>query len=123
MPDPVLRGTDVETPGEGCVFLELEGSFETPDPEKILARLNEIPICFIHGEADDFIKPFNSVDMWKKTKGYAELHLFPGAAHARSLYTDPVKYRKIVTEFVRRIEKQDGVEDPEEAEVAQEPVV
>ena len=42
MPDPVLRGTDVETPGEGCVFLELEGSYETPDPEKILARLNEI---------------------------------------------------------------------------------
>ena len=42
MPDPVLRGTDVETPGEGCVFLELEGTFETPDPEKILARLNEI---------------------------------------------------------------------------------
>lgn len=77
---------------------------------------NEVPICFIHGEADTFIRPFNSEDMWKKTKGYAELHLFPGAAHAKSLYTDPVKYRKVVTAFVRKIEERDGVTEPEPEE-------
>lgn len=37
-----VRGTDVEVPGEGCVFVELPGSFETPDPDRILERLNEI---------------------------------------------------------------------------------
>ena len=65
---------------------------------------NRVPICFIHGAADDFITPDHSERMKAATAGYSELHLFPGAAHAMSIESDPARYTKVVTDFVRRIE-------------------
>ncbi|MBO4462273.1 MAG: alpha/beta hydrolase [Lachnospiraceae bacterium] len=64
---------------------------------------NEIPICFIHGAADNFILPKNSEQMASASKGYTELHLIDGAAHAYSIFTDPVKYREYVEGFLNRI--------------------
>ena len=65
---------------------------------------NTIPICFIHGAADDFITPDHSERMKEATAGYAELHLIPGAGHAMALETDPEKYVEIVNEFVKKME-------------------
>ena len=65
---------------------------------------NEVPICFIHGAADDFIPPVHSERMQKATKGYSELHLFPGAAHALSLASDPEEYRRVVGAFLQKVE-------------------
>ena len=65
---------------------------------------NTIPICFIHGAADDFITPDHSERMQKATKGYSELHLFPGAAHAMSLQSNPKMYHDVVEAFVRKAE-------------------
>ena len=58
---------------------------------------NAIPILFIHGADDSFILPKNSQDMAARTSGYSEVHLIPGAEHAMSILTDPVKYREYVT--------------------------
>ena len=65
---------------------------------------NKIPICFIHGDADKFIRCEHSVRMDKATAGYHELHLIPGAEHAKSINTDPEGYEKIVDNFVRGVE-------------------
>ncbi len=65
---------------------------------------NKIPICFIHGDADTFINCDHSVRMSRATAGYQELHLVPGAAHAKSINTDPAKYEEIVDRFVRGVE-------------------
>ncbi len=64
---------------------------------------NTIPICFIHGAEDDFITPDHSRRMFEKTKGYKEIHLFPGAAHAQSMESNENNYRKIVKEFLEKI--------------------
>lgn len=40
---------------------------------------NEVPVCFIHGEADTFILPENSQVNKAATAGYSELHLVPNA--------------------------------------------
>ena len=61
---------------------------------------NTIPILFIHGADDDFILPEHSEKMKEATKGYAEMHLIPGAAHAMSIITDPKAYRKYVANFL-----------------------
>lgn len=64
------------------------------------------PICFIHGKADKFIYPKHSEDMYKVCKNsLSELHLVDGAGHARSHVTDPQGYRKIVAEFVAKVEQ------------------
>ena len=62
---------------------------------------NQVPVCFMHGEADDFIVCENSERMQKKTKGYSELHLFPGARHAESIAVDETGYRKSVQGFLQ----------------------
>lgn len=66
---------------------------------------NKIPICFIHGTDDTFITPDHSERMAKATKGYQELHLVKGAAHAKSINTDPNGYEKIVDQFVKGVEE------------------
>ena len=64
---------------------------------------NEIPILFIHGAEDSFILPEHSERMQKETKGYSELHLIPGAAHAASILTAPAEYKGIVAAFLEHI--------------------
>ncbi len=65
---------------------------------------NHVPICFIHGDADLFINCKHSVQMAEATAGYKELHLVPGAAHAKSINVDPAAYEAIVDKFVRGVE-------------------
>ncbi|MCR4616688.1 MAG: alpha/beta hydrolase [Lachnospiraceae bacterium] len=64
---------------------------------------NEIPICFFHGEDDDFIPCEHAKRLHEANKGYSELHLVPGAGHAMSIITDEESYTKHVKEFLVRI--------------------
>jgi pimeloyl-ACP methyl ester carboxylesterase len=65
---------------------------------------NTVPICFIHGEADTFINPENSLRMAKATPAYSELHIFPNAAHAETMLVDEERYLKILKAFLARVE-------------------
>ena len=64
---------------------------------------NEIPLCFIHGKADDFISCEHSIRLSEACRGYSELHLIEGATHAKSLDTAREKYYKIVKEFLSKV--------------------
>lgn len=64
---------------------------------------NEVPLCFMHGEDDDFILYSNSIRMSEATKGYSEVNLFPGATHAVSITTDEERYRKVCKEFLEKV--------------------
>lgn len=64
---------------------------------------NEVPICFIHGEKDDFIPCSHSQEMYEATKGYRELHLFPEAEHAQSIDSNEALYTQIVRDFLEKI--------------------
>ena len=79
---------------------------------------NTVPLCFIHGAADDFIIPDNSKRMAAATKGYSEVHLIDGAGHAGSVLADPEKYREYVNGFLDKVEsgelknsKEEKIED------------
>ena len=66
---------------------------------------NEVPICFIHGEADTFILPENSQVNKATTAGYSELHLVPNAAHAQSREVlGEAEYRGIIGDFLNNID-------------------
>ena len=76
----------------GCSYREMRPIDSLKD--------NEVPILFIHGAQDDFIPPSHSQAMADATKGYSEIHLIKGAAHAQSMLTAPEEYRKIVRDFL-----------------------
>ena len=66
---------------------------------------NEVPICFIHGEADTFILPENSQVNKAATAGYSELLLVPNAAHAQSREVlGNAEYRGIIGDFLNNID-------------------
>lgn len=66
---------------------------------------NEVPICFMHGKNDTFIPYTHSEQMHAATKGYSELHLFPGAEHAMSLDSDEAGYLQILRAFLEKIKE------------------
>ena len=85
-----------------CARIRYGWSYRDMRPIDSLAD-NEIPILFIHGAQDDFIPPSHSRMMAQATKGYSELHLIEGAAHARSMLTAPEEYRRIVEAFLHKV--------------------
>lgn len=68
-------------------------------------RENEIPLCIMHGEADTFINCAHGKIIYEADRGYKELHLFPGAEHARSISSDPERYEAAVKGFLEKVEK------------------
>ncbi|MBO7661797.1 MAG: alpha/beta fold hydrolase [Clostridia bacterium] len=113
--EPVIRGLvkNSHIPGVAvdlvslCAKIRYGFSFRDMRPIESLAD-NTIPILFIHGAEDTFIPPEHSEKMKAATKGYAELHLIPGAAHAQSVLTDPEGYRKILEAWVERFDPAAG---------------
>ena len=68
-------------------------------------RTTDVPICFMHGAKDQLIDPAHSKKMYELCKNpLSELHLFSGAEHAMSFASDRGRYKRIVTEFVKKAE-------------------
>lgn len=79
--------------------------FNAVNPIDDVAK-SDVPICFIHGASDRFISPQHSEDMYKVAKNpLSELHLVPNAGHARSFHADNVGYKRIVSEFLDKVEQ------------------
>ncbi|WEV42590.1 alpha/beta hydrolase [Bifidobacterium sp. ESL0682] len=76
-------------------------------------RHTSIPMLFIHGSADDFVSPANLDRNFRACASTVKQKLMiPGAAHAMAASTDPKRYWKTVTAFVRQtfqFEKPKGI--------------
>ena len=78
-------------------------AFREVSPIKYVSTTT-IPICFFHGEDDDFIPSCHAEEMHKAcVNNYSELHIIPGAGHAASVITDETAYKNIVKNFLMRI--------------------
>ena len=82
-----------------CAGIRFGYSFRRMRPIESLKE-NTVPILFFHGADDHSVPPEHSERMKEATKGYAEIHLFPGADHAMSILADPKAYRKYVADFL-----------------------
>ena len=61
---------------------------------------NQVPILFIHGEADQYILPANSERMYEATKGKRDLLLVPKAGHAESVFVNKSLYTEKLKDFL-----------------------
>ena len=80
-------------------------AFTAVRPIDSLRENTSVPICFVHGLADNFITPDHSRRMHEVTGAYSELHLFPDADHAQCLKSDPAKYFQMLSDFLTVIEE------------------
>ena len=60
-----------------------------------------LPILLIHGEDDRFVPCWMSREIAAACRGPVRLETFPGAGHGLSYMTDPERYGRVVTEFLR----------------------
>ncbi len=68
-------------------------------------KASDVPVCFIHGKADDFISCHHSADMFSVSDSeLSELHLVDGAAHAESYKTSSNEYKEIICNFIDKVE-------------------
>lgn len=83
--------------------------FEDVNPIDSLAG-NSVPILYMHGKDDKMSDVKQSENMYNATSSYSEFHVFSDARHAESYLKHPIEYEKITADFIRKIEKKDGVE-------------
>ena len=78
-------------------------SFKEASSVKQLAKC-ELPMLFIHGDADDFV-PFSHLkkNFDAKTKGYKDIWVAEGAVHANSFAKYPEEYKRRVGSFLETV--------------------
>ncbi|WP_294498585.1 alpha/beta fold hydrolase [uncultured Gemmiger sp.] len=76
--------------------------FSQVEPAKAVARSGNTPMLFIHGDADTYV-PYKMLqkNYDSKCTGPCRKAVFPGAAHAMSLLSDPERYRRVIETFLQ----------------------
>lgn len=74
--------------------------FTTASPVEAVKHA-KVPICIIHGEADDFVPTQMSHDIHTVCASQKYIHTFPDAGHALSFIIDNERYGKVSTEFIQ----------------------
>lgn len=84
-----------------CARLRFGFDFNDMRPIDSLGE-NDVPMLFIHGDADGFIPYSHSVAMRHATRGEAELFLVPAARHAQSVFLHYDDYKQRVEAFIQK---------------------
>ncbi len=70
---------------------------------KEAVKSSQIPILLIHGEEDRLVPCSMSAEIAQVCSCPVVVHTFPGAGHGLSYMVDPVRYEKVVYEFLSGI--------------------
>ncbi|BAO06821.1 alpha/beta hydrolase [Enterococcus mundtii] len=97
-PFPLIQVTSLMTKIRAGYF------FGEADAIKQLEK-NQLPMLFIHGDADTFV-PYEMLDkVYQATNGPKEKYIVPGAEHAKAYSIDPENYQKTVSSFLEKYVK------------------
>ncbi|MGA5591434.1 alpha/beta hydrolase [Enterococcus mundtii] len=97
-PFPLIQVTSLMTKIRAGYF------FGEADAIKQLEK-NQLPMLFIHGDADTFV-PYEMLDkVYQATNGPKEKYIVPGAEHAKAYSIDPDNYQKTVSSFLEKYVK------------------
>ena len=80
------------------------GGFDIDETDAARAvRNTRVPVLLIHGEADGFVPCEMSDEVYRANPKKVTRYTFPGADHGLSYLADCPRYRKIVTEFMKKV--------------------
>lgn len=63
---------------------------------------SKLPILLIHGEQDRYVPCDMSHQIYEACSGDKQLETFPNAAHAMCYMEDPVRYERVITDFLQK---------------------
>ena len=80
------------------------GHFNVNETTAARAAANAaVPILLIHGDADGFVPPEMSEEVYWANPKMIRRYTFPGADHGISYLVDPQRYQTIVEEFLNKV--------------------
>lgn len=83
--------------------LARKNGFRLTDVSCVTAlRKNQIPVLFIHGQADTFVPVKMTKADYRADRGPKELWLVPGAGHTQAYTTNQEAYQQHVTDFLNK---------------------
>ena len=87
------------------LFSKLRGGiyFHQVVPKKEIAKCENLPILFLHGDRDDFVPTTMIHQLYQAKKGYRRMKIFPNAAHAESYWNNRDSYTKEIEVFLKEI--------------------
>ena len=83
-------------------YAELKCRCHFPSTRRALTKLDSVPILFIQGERDAYIRPEQARTLHDLKPGAKELWICPGAKHNQSVATDPRTYAAKAVAFFDR---------------------
>ena len=92
------------------IFCRLFAGFSMKETDTTKAlQQNRLPILFFHGERDTYVWPENTCKNFELCRASKELMMVPGARHLCSSYAAPEHYKKKLSHFFQKCER--NVED------------
>ncbi|MGE4588861.1 MAG: alpha/beta hydrolase [Acidaminococcaceae bacterium] len=64
------------------------------------------PVLYIHGDADELVPAYMSVELQKATKGPSEVYIFANSTHGSAIFDDKRRYRQLVQNFIQKVDGQ-----------------
>lgn len=90
-------------PGANLVCKSFYGfSIKDVSPKKAIAK-SDVPVLIFHGEDDDYVPTLEGKEIYEAREANTELHIVPGAIHARSYEVNPQAYEEICMGFINKI--------------------
>lgn len=83
-------------------YVELKGRCRFPSARRALSRLGSVPVLFIHGERDTYIRPEWTRILFGLKPGPKDLWICPGAKHNQAVTVDPAGYARRTVDFFSR---------------------
>jgi len=93
-------------------YVELKCRCRFPSTRGALAKLQHIPILFLHGERDAYVPPVQTRALYDAKPGPKTIWTCPGAKHNQAVATDPETYHRTLRDFFDRYLAEAGAPGP-----------
>ena len=80
-------------------YVELKCRCRFPSTRRALAKLDTVPILFIHGERDTYVPPEQTRALHDDKPGPKAIWMCPDAKHNQAVATDPDTYHRMLCDF------------------------
>jgi len=83
-------------------YVELKCRCRFPSTRRALAKLEAVPILFVHGERDAYVPPEQTRALHEAKPGPKAIWMCPDAKHNQAVATDPEAYHRTLRGFFDR---------------------
>ncbi|MHC1717787.1 MAG: alpha/beta hydrolase [Acidaminococcaceae bacterium] len=84
-------------------YFHSRSTFQQASPLRAVQHVTT-PILYIHGDADELVPAYMSLELQEATKGPSEVFIFSNSTHGSAIFDDQKSYKMIVQNFIQAVE-------------------